>query len=35
MVIDNLDFIRLVVDPDKAHPVLIVNPNAILPIAIP
>jgi hypothetical protein len=35
MVVNDFDFIRLVIDPDKAHPVLIVDPNAMLAIAIP
>ena len=34
MVVNDFDFIRLAADPDKAHPVLIVDPNAIL-AAIP
>ena len=32
MVVNNFDFIRLVVHPEKAHPVLIVDTNAILTI---
>jgi hypothetical protein len=34
MIVDNFDFIRLTAGPDEAHPVLIVNPDAVLANAI-
>jgi len=34
MVVDDFDFLRLVVDPEKAYPILLVNPNAMPAIAI-
>jgi hypothetical protein len=35
MVIDDFDLIRLVVDPDEAYPVLIIDPNAMLALTFP
>jgi hypothetical protein len=35
VIVHNLDVVRAVLVPFKTHPPLLINPNAVLPLAVP